>query len=98
MVEGRLSRELLLHGDDLTSVELGLNFGRRAVLQRGMDPHVIEPIDPAEGGEFEIVSAFPGSFPVDELGLVEAVHGLGEGVVQRRQMRPIRLVAIELSG
>ena len=77
-MEGRLSRELLLHGDDLTSVELGFNFGRRAVAQRGMDAHVIEPIDPAQGGEFKIISTFPGSFPVDEAGLVEGVAGHGE--------------------
>ena len=82
-MEGRFSRELLLHGDDLTSVELGLNFGRCAVAQRGMDPYVIEPIDPTQGGQFKIISAFPGSFPVDELGLVQAVHGLGESVVVR---------------
>ncbi len=53
-----------------------------------MDAHVIEPIDPSQGGEFKIISAFPVSFPDDELSLVEAVHSLCEGVVLRVADRP----------
>src|SRR5450631_1373347 len=73
LVEGRLSRELLLHGGDLTSVEPCFDLGRGAVLQRRMDPHMIEPVDPAERGEFKIIRTLPRSFPVDELCLVQAV-------------------------
>ena len=42
---------------------------------------VVEPVDPFEGGELEVVEAAPGAAVADELGLVEPVDGLGEGVV-----------------
>ena len=41
---------------------------------------VVEPVDPFEGGVFEVVEAAPGAAVADELGLVEADDRLGEGV------------------
>ena len=45
------------------------------------DAAVVEPVDPFEGGDFEVFEAAPGSFVSHEFGLVEAVDGLGESVV-----------------
>lgn len=62
-------RERLLRGFVVNSMVLGLDFCWSAVVELGMDPPVIEPIDPAQGGEFEIVGAWRGSFPIDQFGL-----------------------------
>ena len=45
------------------------------------DASVVEPVDPFEGGEFEVIKTAPGAFVPDEFGLVEAVDGFGESVV-----------------
>ena len=45
------------------------------------EPSVIEPVDPFEGGELDGLEVAPGSAPMDDLGLVEAVDRLGERVV-----------------
>ncbi len=42
---------------------------------------MVEPVDPAQPREFEVVRAAPRPVPVDEFGLVEPVDGLGQGVV-----------------
>ena len=39
----------------------------------------VEPVDPLEGGELHGLEGAPRSAPVDDLGLVEAVDGLGQG-------------------
>ena len=41
----------------------------------------VEPIDPAEGGDFQILHVAPWTLAVDQLRFVEAVYGLSEGVV-----------------
>ncbi len=42
---------------------------------------VVEPVDPFNGRELDRFEAAPGAAPMDHLGFVEAVDGLGEGVV-----------------
>ncbi len=42
---------------------------------------MIEPVDPLEGREFNRFAAAPRSPPMNDLGLVETVDCLGEGVV-----------------
>ncbi len=42
---------------------------------------VVEPVDPFGGGELEVVEALPGPLGLDEFGLVEPDHGLGQRVV-----------------
>jgi hypothetical protein len=59
---------------------------------------VVEPVDVLEGGELDIVEAAPWSLAADELGLVETVEALGQGVGPRCQRHPIGWVASELSG
>ena len=43
---------------------------------------VVEPVDPFEGSELDVLGRGPGGAPVDDLGLVEAIDGLGQGVVE----------------
>jgi hypothetical protein len=66
-----------------------------AVLER---PAVVEPVDPFGGGDLELVEALPWLAGLDQLGLVEADHGLGEGVVPRRQVLLIPTIGSGLSG
>ena len=42
---------------------------------------VVEPVDPFEGGEFEVVDAAPGAFVSNEFGLVEPDDRFRESVV-----------------
>lgn len=62
-------------------VVLGLDLRWRLVVERGVDLGVVEPVDPAQGGQLEFFRASPRSFPVHEFGLVEPAQALGEGVV-----------------
>jgi hypothetical protein len=66
---------------DVLTVVVGLELGRWDSSEVVEEPPVVEPVDPFKGGEFEVVEASPWSLVADELGLVEAVHGLGERVV-----------------
>jgi hypothetical protein len=50
-------------------------------------PAVVEAVDPFGGGEREVVEALPRSPGLDQLGLVEPDHRLGQGVVERRADR-----------
>ena len=45
------------------------------------DPPMVEPVDPFEGGELEIVEASPWPPVADQFGLVETDDRLGERVV-----------------
>ena len=48
-----------------------------------MEAFGVVPVDPAEGGQLDVLDGAPRSLagPTDQLGLVEAVDCLGEGVV-----------------
>ena len=46
-----------------------------------VDASVVEPVDPFQGGELEVLEASPGAAVADELGLVEPDDRLGQGVV-----------------
>lgn len=50
-----------------------------------MQPLVVVPVDPPEGGEFDVVDGAPRPrwcWSVDEFGLGVDVDGLGEGVIE----------------
>ncbi len=55
----------------------------RDVAEFTEDAAVVEPVDPFEGGEFEIVETTPGAFVANQFGLVEPEHCFGQGVVVR---------------
>jgi len=41
---------------------------------------VVEPVDPFEGGELDHLEAAPRAAPMDHLGFVKAIDGLGERI------------------
>ena len=63
------------------TVVVGLELSRRDAAEVVEDASVVEPVDPFERGEFEVVETFPWALVPDEFGFVEPVDRLGEGVV-----------------
>ena len=59
----------------------GLEFGWRNVATGLVEPPVVEPVDVVQGGDLDLPGGPPGSAVFDQLGLVQADHGLGERVV-----------------
>ncbi len=57
-----------------------LGFGCCDIDDGAYQAAVIEPVDPFESGELGVEGS-PTPTPMDELGLVKPVNGLGEGVV-----------------
>ena len=53
----------------------------RDVSELAVEATVVEPVDPFEGGEFEVVKAPPRALVANQFGLVEPEHRLGQGVV-----------------
>lgn len=60
---------------------VGLELGWWHVAEFAQQSPVVEPVDPFQGGEFEVFEASSGSKVADKFGLVEAVDGFGHGVV-----------------
>src|SRR5688500_11670305 len=65
----------------VVDVVRGLVLGRWDHAELGVQPAVVEPVDVVQRGVFDILKAAPGSFVANQLGLVEAVEGFGQGVV-----------------
>ena len=59
-----------------------LELHRRHVVEVAVQPVVVVPVDPTEGGELHVVDGSPRPLarPADELGLVEGVDRLGQRV------------------
>jgi hypothetical protein len=66
-----LSRKRLLVGGSICGVVVLFDLGWGAMAEIFVDADVVEPVDVARGGEFEVVRAAPRAFPADQLGLVE---------------------------
>jgi IS30 family transposase len=66
-------------------IELGIiarfGFGRRDISDWLEQSSIVEPVDPFEGGELDRLEAAPWAASPDDLGFVEPIDGLGEGVV-----------------
>ena len=62
-----------------------LEFGRRHVVEVLVQPLRVEPVDPREGGQLDVVDVAPRplSGSSDELALVGGVDRLGQRVVVR---------------
>ena len=43
---------------------------------------MVPPVDPFQGGEFDLLDAAPGPTPFDQFGLEQPVDGLGERVIK----------------
>jgi hypothetical protein len=63
----------VLLGVDVTVV-VGLELDWWDVADGAVQPGLVEPVHPAQGGELEVVDASPGPFVADALGLVEPDH------------------------
>ena len=57
-----------------------LGFRRRDIADRREQPPVVEPVHPFERRQLDGLEAVPWPAPVDDLGFVEAVDGLGQGI------------------
>ena len=77
-VSSELRRQLLLVEPGVVAF---LGFGRRDVADGLQQPAIVEPVDPGQRRELDGFETPPGSAPMDEFGLVEAVDRLCEGVV-----------------
>ena len=58
-------------------------LGWRDVSDGAKQAPVVEPIDPAEGGHFQILHVAPRALTMNQLGFVETVYSFGEGIVVR---------------
>ena len=76
MFESRRNVGLLRHG-----IVAFLGFGWRDVADRLQQPAIIEPVYPFQRRELDSFERPPRPAPVDDLGLVETVDGLGESIV-----------------
>src|SRR3954447_2695156 len=63
------------------SVVGGFELGRRDVAEGAVEPCVVEPVDPAERRELDVVDGPPGCLAADQLGLEHPVDGLGQSIV-----------------
>ena len=72
----------------MLSVVGGLEFDRWDVAAVLVEAAVIEPVDPAGGGQLDVLNAAPGLAGFDQFGLVQAVDRLGQRVVVELTDRP----------
>jgi hypothetical protein len=70
LVEGEFSRQLVLPGVDLTVVLL-LGLDRCQVVDRGVEAVLVEPVDPGQGRELELVNGLERVDDLDALVPVE---------------------------
>ncbi len=60
----------------------GLELGRREVAAGLVQSPGVPELDPLGGRELDLLDRAPGLAALDQLGLVQPVDGLGEGVSQ----------------
>lgn len=76
MVESRHHSELNGLGK-----ETGFRFCWRDVADRLEQAAMVEPVDPFQRCELDSLEAAPGAAAMDDLGLEQTDHGLGQGIV-----------------
>jgi hypothetical protein len=65
----------------VVSVVRGLDFGRGAVAEFGVQALVVPPPHPFQRREFDLLDCSPGSAAADQFGFVDPVDRLSEGIV-----------------
>ena len=80
-MEARFSRLEGFKAGLLLMVEIFV-LGGRDMLAVAVQPPVVEPVDPFQRGELDGFQVSPRAAAPDHLGFVEAVDGLGQGVVE----------------
>ncbi len=58
-----------------------LELGGWDVAECAVEAFGVEPVDPLQGGQLDLVDVAPRASPADQLGLVETVDRLGERIV-----------------
>lgn len=58
-----------------------LDLDRGQIVDGAVGAFVVEPVHPVQGRELDVIDAPPRAVRADELGLVQADLGLGQGVV-----------------
>ena len=79
-------------GRDGLTILTGFVLGGWHVADGAAEPTVIEPVDPLEGGQFEVLEPTPWASAVHEFGLVEPVHRLRQCVVVESPRLPVNSV------
>ena len=69
-----------LRGHRLLGVE-GFELGGRMHASRAVQATVVEPVHVRQGGIFHVIEPTPGAGVPDQLGLVEAIEGFGQGII-----------------
>jgi len=77
LVHGSCTRGLLL------TVVDGFVLSGRDVAAPAVDPSVVEPVHPLQGGQLKVVPVAPRPVPTDQLRLVQSHDALGQGVSVR---------------
>ena len=78
-MEAEFSRQRLLQGVG-RAIELGLELDWRNVAQAAVQAGRVEPMDPVQRRELQVVDAAPRPFRADEFGLVQTDQALGQRV------------------
>ena len=58
-----------------------------------VESRLVEPVDPVQGAELEVIDPSPGSFVADTLSLVEADRALGQSIVVEVPTVPMEATA-----
>ena len=69
----------------LCIVELGFELGRRNVSEVAVEAAGVVPVHPPQGGQLDVLDGLPGPAAgrsIDQLGLVIAVDGLRQSVIE----------------
>ena len=75
-MEGEFSQQRLLLGVVLTVVQVFL-FDRGELVDRGVEAVLVEPVDPGQGCQFELVSGAERAIELHAFSLLEPNEGLG---------------------
>lgn len=60
---------------------LGFNLGRGLVGQGFMHTGGVPPVHPVHGFEFDLGGGWPGGASINQLGLIQTIDCLGQGIV-----------------
>jgi hypothetical protein len=60
---------------------VGLEFCWRDHAELAMEPAAVEPVNVLQGGVLDILKTGPRTTVADQLGLIESVEGLCQGIV-----------------
>jgi len=69
---------------------VSFELDRRHVVERLVDPPVVEPVDVFQCLPFDVLDVAPGPLAVDEFGLEEAVEALGQRIIVAVALGPDR--------